>query len=52
MEQFTQLFILAVRYHTAKEVEEVIHQHQLISEFVHFISSCHDEDVQLFGHHN
>ena len=52
MEQFAQLLILAVSDHAAKEMKEVLYQHQLVSKLVHLIASCHDEDIQLFSHHD
>ena len=33
-------------------MEEVIHQNQLICELMHFVAPSHDENVQLFCHHN
>ena len=51
MEQFAQLLILAVHYHAAEETQEVIYQHQLVSELVHLVASCHHEDIQLLRHH-
>ena len=52
MEQLTQFLVLTVCDHAAKEVKEIVNQHQLVSEFVHLVASRHDEDVQLLSHHN